>query len=644
MTNFFEHQDRARRNTRVLVWLMALAVLVMSLSIYALAMVLELWSASRGLDQNSLPPQLFQPRMLFMCLGGTAAVVAVASFSRTLSLRGGGAQIAEMLGGRLVSGNPRDSLEKRLLNVVEEMSIAAGVPVPQVFVLDDEAGINAFAAGFSTDDAAIAVTRACLEKLTRDELQGVIAHEFSHVLNGDMRLNIRLMGTVFGIVCIGLLGRLLMRMASTSRVSSRRDSGGPAAAFFVLGIGVFLIGTFGELFGKLIKAAISRQREFLADASAVQFTRNPDGIAGALKKIGGYVNGASITSSNADEASHFFFGDIHTRLFASSPFATHPALAERIARVDPSFHGEFPAVPEGIAQPDDSAVSAFAGGAARAASGRPAAGVTQAEHIIAQVGTATPRALANGKKALDSLSSTLREAAQSPFSACGIVYALLFSDQPAVREMQRKQLDKLAGARLHAEALRMLPHVYALSRRDRLPLVELLAPALRQLSSDQRATFTLAVQALIDADDAVSIFEYVLAETLRTRLSAERSAEERSQIRHRALVAVRLELELLLSLLAHAGDVDGNGASVAFTAGAARLGRLQIKLLEPGPRLLNGLGPALAELSALTPVLAAQVVDACVNAVVADRRITDDEATLLRSVCDALGAPLPQLE
>ncbi|HEX7481153.1 MAG TPA: M48 family metallopeptidase [Polyangiales bacterium] len=651
MTSFFEHQDNARRNTRVLVWLMGLAVVAMALSIYALALLVEHVSLSRMLVGTAQP--LFQPQLFLAAFLGTAAVVAVASGSRMLSLRGGGASIAEMLGGRLISGQPRDSLEKRLLNVVEEMAIASGVPVPQVFVLDQEAGINAFAAGLSLDDAAVSVTRGCLEKLTREELQGVIAHEFSHVLNGDMRLNVRLMGVVFGIVCIGLFGRFLMRMAAQSRdtFSSRRREGSSVPAIFLFGLGVFVVGSLGELFGKLIKAAVSRQREFLADASAVQFTRNPQGIAGALKKIGGLPEGAKLGAAHADEASHFFFGDIRTRLFAHSILATHPPLRERIERIDPSFRGEFPEVGPGIVQPEElvldatAAVSGFGAASDRSAGAPVQAGSCSllAGSIVGQVGTASIKGLDRSRQLLDGLSPALRRAAHNPFSACALVYALLLSEDATVAAQQRAQLDALAGSSLHGETLRLLAAVQALSRRDRLPLLFLLAPSLRAMSPEQRAIFSRTVQALIDADAAVSIFEYVVAETLRTRLCAAHDARARSRVRHRSLKAVSLQLELLLSLLAHAGDFDGQGAQAAFAAGAARLSGVSIHLLSPSDKLLSGLGAALEELAGLLPQLSALVVDACAHTVLADERVSEDEETLLRAVCDALGSPLPAL-
>jgi Zn-dependent protease with chaperone function len=663
MTSFFENQDRARRNTRVLVLLMAAGVIAMGCAIYALLVLVEQRTVTVDFSTGALKrPGLLQLDLLLWCVLGTAAIVAVASTSRSLSLRGGGAQIAEMMGGRLVSGSPRDALDRRLLNVVEEMAIASGVPVPMVFVLDQEEGINAFAAGFALDDAAIAVTRGCLEKLTRDELQGVIGHELSHVLNGDMKLNIRLMGIVFGIVCLGLLGRLLVRAGSTSSYvssSSRRERGGsPGAALLFIGLGVMAIGAVGELCGKLIKAAVSRQREFLADASAVQFTRNPDGIAGALKKIGGWRAGAGMQAAHAEEASHFFFGDIHKRLFDGSVFATHPPLGERIKRIDPGFDGQLPEVGEGIAQPEDDgttrgfAAAAAGPGAGRAAAAGAAAGVATgaaaapardaAGEVVGRVGSTT---LDDGRRLLGALPAALREGARTPFSACSMVFALLLSEDPQVRSAQAEQIARLAGPSLQTETERLCGAVQGLGRQDRLPLVALLAPALRALSFDQRAAFSRTVQALIDADAQVSIFEYVVAQTLRERLSPERSAPQRARVRYRSLSGVQPELQLLLSLLAHAGAFEAGDAERAFAAGAQRLAGLEqgMELLPQSERLLFGLAEALTELRALSPQLCAQVVDACAHAVIADRRVTDDEDTLLRAVCEALGCPLPPL-
>jgi Zn-dependent protease with chaperone function len=613
----------------VLLALMTVAVLATGSAIYGV------WAFSDHLRPtrsplDDLPPLLSAGQAWLVCVLAVAAFVGAASLWRMRSLHGG-TQLAERLGGRLVSGQPRDGLERRLLNVVEEMSIAAGVPVPSVFVLDDELGINAFAAGFEQADAAIAVTRGCLEKLTRDELQGVIAHELSHVLNGDMQLNLRLMGVVYGIVCIGLFGRLLLNLAAGRSFLRKRN---PFAIVGMFGVAVVVIGYIGELCGKLIKAAVSRQREHLADASAVQFTRNPGGIAGALRKIGGHSQGARVNASGAGEASHFFFGEVAApAFFFPGMFATHPALGERIRRIDPSFRGEFPEVPAGIAEPADTGVAAFGAASPAGASFAAPRASTVADHV----GTADETAVEHGARILNALPPALREAASQPYTACALVYALLLGDDPALRTVQLEQLTRAVGPGLARETERCARLLAPIQRRDRLPLIELLAPALRALSAAQRATFNAAVRQLIAADERMSIFEYVVAHTLEHALTP-RSVARGQQ---RSLAAVRAEIELLLSLLAHAGGADGGAAQGAFTTGAERLLGLRLALLPSSPRLLSALWPALDALRALSPPLRSQVVDACAHTTLANRDVSENEWTLLRAVCGALECPLP---
>jgi Zn-dependent protease with chaperone function/uncharacterized tellurite resistance protein B-like protein len=636
MNNFFEHQARARRNTQYLAVLMVLAVIVISLAFYGVGLGLQTWALTRSARYSAIDdPGLSHAQILTLSFSITTLIVLVASSVRLLSLRGGGSQIAEMLGGRLISGSARDTLEKRAVNVVEEMAIASGVPVPQVFVLENEPGINAFAAGLTQHDAAVAVTRGCLEKLTREELQGVIAHEFSHIHNGDMRLNIRLMGVVFGIACIGHAGRILLELAGNQR-SSRDDKRNLAQMLFWLGLAAAALGALGQLCGKFIQAAISRQREYLADASAVQFTRNPVGIAGALRKIGGYPLGATVSSARAAEASHFFFGDIRMRNFSDRLLATHPPLETRIKRIVPTFDGSFPNVGEGILEPEEphSLAAPISGLAAAKSHGR-----VNPEHVAAQIGTVTAQALDRSHSLLEALPQRLREATQNPFSACAIVYAMLLSDDDTTLRAQRAQLEALAGAGLHLETLRTHGLVLDLAPMSRLPVVKLLAPALRQLSSDQRARFVRCVQALVDADQHVSTFEYVLGHMLRTRM--ERQPDAPSQRKQRSLRTAQAEVGLLLSMLAHAGARDPHAARHAFASAAARIPELSLTLLQPEPRLLLGLGAALATLAQCEARAAAQLIDACAHVVFLDRQVTEDEDTLLQAVCDTLDLPMP---
>ena len=333
-TRFFENQEAARRNTARLVFLFALAVVAINGMLYALAVALTGVEHDPYTGQSGVVLQWWQPELLATVSLATLVIVAAGSLYKIAQLRGGGAVVAESLGGTLVAADTGDPDERKLLNVVEEMAVASGTPTPPVYLLRDEQGINAFAAGFSPGDAVVGVTRGCVQQLSRDELQGVIAHEFSHVLSGDMRLNIRLMGVIHGILIIGIIGYFLMR-SSMFAGRGRRSRDNSGMAMLAAGVGLMIIGFLGTFFGNLIKASVSRQREFLADASAVQFTRNPEGIAGALKKIGGYEGGSILESPNAPESSHLFFSK-GLRGGLQMLFSTHPPLDARIRRLDPS--------------------------------------------------------------------------------------------------------------------------------------------------------------------------------------------------------------------------------------------------------------------------------------------------------------------
>lgn len=633
MKNFFEHQDQARRNTRTLLLLMTLGVIAMGLAIYLLFFVVRRFAMPMSTDYLE-PLPWFQPELLAMSVFGTGALVAVASLGRTLSLRsGGGARVAETLGGRLVSGNPRDVLEKRFVNVLEEMAIASGTPVPRAYVLDGEPGINAFAAGMSTADAVVAVTRGCLETLTREELQGVVAHEMSHITHGDMRINMRLMGVVFGIVCIALLGRLLLRFGASSGRSMRRskdNDGSGKMALLLLGLGLLVIGSLGELFGKLIKSAIGRQREYLADASAVQFTRNPRGIGGALKKIGGFAPGSQVASSRAEEASHMFFSDIHPRL--AGLFATHPPLAERIRRVDPSWNGTLPEVTAGIAEPEERGVSSFSA----ASSQRPTP--RAASDVVTSVGSVSPDAVSTAQRWLSDLPPVLRDGAHDAFTASAISYAILWSSDAAVAAKQRELLRSLVGDALLDATERLAPSVRGVPRSHCLALTELLSPALHALSPGQRARFQQAIRALMDADQHVTLFEHLLGEALSTTLG---HASHAKQPRRLSLSMVARELELLLSLLAHVGAATQADAVAAFQTAASRLPELRMQLVAPADGQLRGLSHCLHALRALSPSSSARVVDAMAHCALANQHVTQDEATLVAAACLALEVPMP---
>ena len=360
--DFFEQQDVARRKTGRLVVLMVLAVAAIVVLVYlviAAALVVRVGftgidpMATGGLAAYLSAADWWNPQLFVLVAGVTVLVVAAGAFFKTAALRAGGRVVAESLGGRLIDPGTSDPTLRRVLNVVQEMAIASGTTVPPVYLLDRESGINAFAAGFTPADAVIGLTRGCADLLSRDQLQGVMAHEFSHILNGDMRISLRLIGIIHGILIIGLLGGILLRSAFYSGAGRHRRSGKQGGGVLVLaavGAALAIIGYVGVFFGQLIKASLSRQREFLADAAAVQFTRLPGGIAGALKKIGGYTFHSKLVAANAEEASHLYFGDGLSHWFGL--LATHPPLPDRIRRIEPQWDGQFSKVdvPDRVAQ------------------------------------------------------------------------------------------------------------------------------------------------------------------------------------------------------------------------------------------------------------------------------------------------------
>lgn len=329
--DFFGQQGKAKTKTTVLVVYFVIAIVFIVASVYLASLLIFHFTQAQQQPGVALPALvLWDPRLFGLVVVGTLGVVLVGSLYKTIVLSKGGSAVAESLGGRLLGADPTDPDERQLRNVVQEMALAAGMPVPKIYVLDNDNGINAFAAGHAPSDAAIGVTRGGMSLLTRDELQGVIGHEFSHLLNGDMRLNIRIMGILFGIVCLAVIGRVLLY--------TRGGGGRGRNPMVLVGLALIVIGALGILFGRLIQAALSRQRELLADASAVQFTRNPAGLAGALKKIGSA--GSRIESAHASEASHMFFENgLGKPLFGM--MATHPPLEQRIRALDPDWDGKF---------------------------------------------------------------------------------------------------------------------------------------------------------------------------------------------------------------------------------------------------------------------------------------------------------------
>jgi Zn-dependent protease with chaperone function len=642
--NFFEEQDQARKRTVLLLVFFGLGMLTLVGLVYLLSAFLF-----NFLDtEPGQVPQFWDPALFTAVAAGVSAVVGGGSLLKVAQLRSGGKAVALMLNGQEVQGNTLDAQERRLLNVVEEMAIASGVPMPAVYVLPQETGINAFAAGHGPGDAVVAVSRGCLTYLTRDELQGVVGHEFSHILNGDMRLNLRVIGLIFGIVALSQIGYVLMRTMPRQRYSRNSDKDG-GGNLFILGLGLYLLGMGGAFFGWLIQAAVSRQREFLADASSVQFTRNPEGIAGALKKIGGLQEGSRMRAAQAGEVSHMFISDAFMGQRLTDFMATHPPLKERIRRLDPMFDGTYPDVKPVAAAPEEAEkpqrrripLPDILHGLPNV-QGLAAATV---DATVAQVGQVQPQHVSYAQKLHIDLSPQLQDAAQSPFSARPLIYCLLLDARAGVRERQLAQLKAAAEGRDYEETLRLAEPVRQLPDAARLPLVDLSLPALRQMSPAQHQVFRAQVNALIHADNTVSLFEYTLHCVLKRYLDMEFN-RIRPAVRYSRAAQVAAPMALMLSLVAWEGHDNEADSQAAFAEGMRGFKgdtAASSQLLPRGQCTLQAFDAALGALALAAPPLKRQVVAGCVACIKADQQITVREAELLRAVCATLGCPMPPL-
>ena len=648
--DFFDRQEQARRNTKLLVVYFVAGVALLTAAVYFAALLIFAGvNARHHRYYSDEQPQatLWNPPILFGAAVGTLAVIALGSLFKISELAQGGSVVATNLGGRLVTPTTTDPDERKLLNVVEEMAIAAGVPVPQVYLLPEERGINAFAAGHSASDAVVAVTEGSIKLLSRDELQGVIGHEFSHILNGDMRLNLRLMGIIFGILCLTVLGRILLQ----TRGRSSRDRN----PLPLLGLALLLIGWIGVVFGRLIQAAVNRQREFLADASAVQFTRNPAGLAGALKKIGGLSFGSKLEAAHAEEASHMFFGNGMGESFFHL-MDTHPPLTERIRAIDPGFDGIFPAVSAPVLPPareeseEGRAVSrpAQAWPVPLPLPGMPAAGlvpaVITAQSAMSNTGNPSPAHLRYAAGLRTSIPAGLQTAAREPLGACTLVYALLLSSDEAAR---RKQLDELTAATSPAvsqETLRVLPGVQAVATHTKLPLVDLALPGLRDLSPAQFQQFRDAVRRLVESDDEIDLFEYVLQKIVLRHLEPRFLGARKPVVQYYALKPLAADCSVVLSALAYVGQREPDKIALAFQQGAQPLShtsRVQLNLVTAEQCELSQVDVALNRLSQAVPQIKKNVLNACAQTVAADGVIQEMEAELLRAIADTLDCPMP---
>jgi Zn-dependent protease with chaperone function len=607
--NFFRAQDEARGRTTKLVVLLVLAIVVLAGTLYALAVLGQHKLSRRGeLDW-------FQGDLFFWTAGVALIVIIGGSLLRIAELSKGGGAIAERLGGRLLTANTADLAERRYLNVVQEMALASGLPVPLCYVIDGDETINAFAAGNSPQDAAVGVTRGALRNLTRDELQGVIAHEFSHIGNGDMKLNLRIIGAIAGLTALAQLGYIFFRLAGHVR---GKNSAPIALGMVLVGVVVLLIGSGGILFGKIIQASVSRQREYLADASAVQFTRNPLGLASALKKVAG-LSGAQREASSAElEAQHMFFAG--SAGFLESLFSSHPPIDERIRRVDPAFDGHIPDVTP-VAVTDAEPVSGLSGRAV--ATPPPLPTSTRAVPTDLQIQDSV------GFRGV--IPGALREASEDPVSAMAVVLGLILRHDPAQRAAQLAQAEALAGGEVVKEARRLDALLRAVPAGSRVALLDLSMPALRQLSPAQVAAFRKALErAGYEAEDGLIVL--LIQASMRRYLSTEKNPPSRPG-------DVAAAYGLVLSAVVQTSGEDPSAQGRAYVLGVGVLGVPNLPAaMVPSPQVdLAKVDEALAVIAGQTVPARRQFVRAIGAAMLHDGRAEPAEVEIVRAVADSLG-------
>ncbi len=649
--NFFEAQDRAHRKTGMLIGLLGAGLVAMTAGLYAVFMLcldlLGVWEAEQERRAEAQGRQLdldaverfaesevgvwWSPQVLAVTFGVILVLVGGGFLYRYLQLRKGGEVVAEMLGGVRIEPDTADAAQRRALNVVEEMAIASGVPVPPVFELPDES-INAFAAGHTVDQAAIGLTRGCIA-LPREELQGVVAHEFSHIFNGDMRLNLRLVAVINGVMVLGLTGLILARYVGLSLMMSgnRRDDKGAGIAvglaLMILGWLVAAIGFMGTLVARIIQAAVSRQREFLADASAVQFTRNPDGIGGALARIG-RDSRTFQGSGEASQFNHMFFSQAVPALFA-----THPPLSVRIERITSGRGIELPsevvppAPPPPKPSPDRGHVAA-----ATVALGRLQAAVSHA-------GELSQASMEWTRQVMDAIPEPMRQAARQPSSVRALIAAMLMHEggtDAAALDRQRAAVSRLLP---QEEAMRvsiLLPLAAELPAVARVPLLDLTSAAVQSLSSTQWSDLATLVGELVAADRTVSRFEWVVSMIVDAMLGRSGEASHSATAK---LEAIPRSVEVMLTIIATAGADDTAGAIEAMNRA---MHALEWSEVTKGTAVSQEeLATAVHDLRTLRFAERRRLLEASMLVVDHDGKTTIEEAEMIRAVAEVLAVPMP---
>ncbi len=676
--DFFAAQELRRKKTKWLIGLYIIAVASIIIGLYvAIAIALgfskQYIAAEAGGDPSGGMSaevfSLYHPQLFGIVAGVNLLIIGGASLAKIAELRGGGAHVASSLGGVRVPASTTDPSQRRLLNVVEEMALASGISVPPVYVLPHEPTINAFAAGFTPADAVIGVNQGTLDQLNRDELQGVIAHEFSHILNGDMRINIRLIGVLFGIQMLATIGYFVLRsMGGRGRRRSRSDNDGGVGPILAIAMALLIFGSIGQFFARWIKAILSRQREYLADASAVQFTRYPEGLGGALKVIGAAKAGSAMKTPAAEQMSHMFFANSFSSMMFSM-FSTHPPLVPRIQQIDKDFRGDFKGyfkVRQAIADRRAAAREQRAEKRTQKSMLRTPMGQMLPAEIaekfsidplllLATIGSPDRDDVKRSQDLIQKLPPAVLEAAHHPYSARCVAFAMLVDDDRAYSDQQWAHLKKTEGEMTVETTRKLLFHIHGLELVLRLPLMEMIQGSLADLSPQQYETFRATVQQLVKLDSKTSLFEFIVRHHLLMHLDRRFDFRKQPRVLYKKTAQVSREIRLMLSAFASASkigsilendkeaDPEITNQAYSLALQAVETGELGLGSAEPEPWNIEQLESCMRSLHQASMKVKKKLLYAAAMLITYDHEITIAEAEFFRAVAESLDCPVPVL-
>ena len=655
---FFEQQIIARKQSRKLIALFALAIFSIVLIIYVGTRILLYKFSSGYSKQNWIPENFWDPAYFFAVTGIVSAVIAIVSLIKIFELtRGGGSLVAQLMGARLVHPNTTDYDERRLLNIIEEMAIASGLTVPILYVIDTDRSINAFTAGIRPSETVITVSRGAMRLLNRDELQGVIAHEFSHIFHGDVRLNIKLMGLLYGILFLAIAGQKLLKLGFQSSRRSRRNSNNVTLPLIAFGSLLAIVGYIGVFFAQVIQYAVSRQREYLADASAVQYTRLNSGLSGALKKIGGLSYGSYLSSPFTKMASHLFFADGVQR-HLSGLLSTHPPLLDRIKRLEPGFTGIYEKIEfqsDRIMQAvstdtehsnvdiQNSGQSIAPANTISSLKSQPAAAMVN--QLVGLVGTLTPDNIIAAQHKIGQAPDLVRQLARDPLGAKALLYACLLDSNENIR-LKQLALVRNFETKSVITILNQLHYNRPDFLKDSFMIAELCLPALRQISVQQFDFFKDVLSKLIRSDDQVKIAEYTLFKFVSEQLSRHFHKESAKKQLLDAQHGLYPTVSMLLAQLAALTSSSVLESFAAYQAGAEKFLIAKDKQFSETnfpTKNLEDFDLSLSLVGSIEPQYRAALLNAAITVITFNQHISIEEYDLIRVLAATLECPLPAL-